>query len=277
MGRSRSAAQTAICWRVRSERSSARSSSGAPTRSALSWLTAAAGPSGAQQHPQRLAVAALAGGCQLLGLLTEDVTGGSDGVDGVGLGAGAPWRSLGPGDLDQLLAVGAEEGGQARAVAAGALDGPAATAWQLGSGEVEQRLVADGIGTDRGLRQEAADRGEGGGGQGVAVGVDADDAIDELGQGGHVVDSLSGATAVSVSAREEAPRGRTVRSHDHCRSDRLLIKPTGGGPGRRRHHGRQLARRQPLVPVCLGVMPRCRRLSLTAILPDRRPTHSQFA
>jgi len=51
-------------------------------------------------------------------------------------------------------------------------------------------------------------------------------------------------------------------SHDPVRSDRLLIKPTGGGSGRRWHRGRQLARRQPVAPVCLGVMPQRQRRTL---------------
>jgi hypothetical protein len=47
-----------------------------------------------------------------MGLLAEGVTGSPDSVDGVGLGPAAPWRSLGSRGLDQLLTVGAEEGGQ---------------------------------------------------------------------------------------------------------------------------------------------------------------------
>jgi hypothetical protein len=73
-----------------------------------------------------------------VGLLAEGVTGSPDGVDGVGLGPAAPGWSLGPRGLDQLLTVGAEEGGQPRAIAAGALDGPAAPAWHMAAGEAAQ-------------------------------------------------------------------------------------------------------------------------------------------
>ena len=108
-------------------------------------------------------------------------------VDGVGLGPAAPGWSLGPRGLDQLLTVGAEEGGQPSAVAAGALYGPAAPAWHMAAGEAEQFPVAGGVGPGSGLTQEAPDRAEDCGGQGVTVAINADEAIDELSQGGHVV------------------------------------------------------------------------------------------
>jgi len=38
----------------------------------------------------------------------------------------------------------------------------------------------------------------------------------------------------------EAPRGTSVMGHNPLGLDRLHIRPASGGPGRRRHHGRQL-------------------------------------
>jgi hypothetical protein len=144
---------------------------------------------GGQQHPQRLVVAPLADCSQLLGQLAEGVTGSADGVDRIGLGAAALRRPLGSASLDQMLTAAAQEGGQARAVAAGALDRPAAPASQMDVGEAEQGLVAGRVGAHGGLAQDAADRAERGGGQTVAVGVNADHAIDELCQHGHGVSS----------------------------------------------------------------------------------------
>jgi hypothetical protein len=63
-------------------------------------------------------VAPLAHCGQLLGRLAEGVTGSADGVDRISLGAAALRRPLGSAGLDQLLTVAAQEGGQARAVAA---------------------------------------------------------------------------------------------------------------------------------------------------------------
>jgi hypothetical protein len=52
-------------------------------------------------------------------------------------------------------------------------------------GEGHQTLVAGGGGGDGGLGEHAADRVHDSSGQGVAMGVNADDAVDLVGQHGH--------------------------------------------------------------------------------------------
>jgi hypothetical protein len=118
-------------------------------------------------------------------ILSEGLMGGADGIQGVALGAGAPRWSLGPADLDHPLALGLQERGQLGAVAAGTLHRPTAPTGHLRSGELEQATIAGRVRADRGLGPQAADRVGGGGGQGVAVGVDADHAVDDAGQPGH--------------------------------------------------------------------------------------------
>jgi hypothetical protein len=95
-----------------------------------------------------------------------------------------PWRPLGPADLDHLLSVGLQKDGQASAVAAGTLHRPAAPPRNLRSGEVEQAMVAGRISAHRRLGEQAA-YWVSGGGEGVAVGVDADHAVDGAGQPAH--------------------------------------------------------------------------------------------
>jgi hypothetical protein len=102
-------------------------------------------------------------------------------------------RPLGPADLDDPLAVLGQEPGQAGAVAARPLDRPAATAGNLRVGEVQQPPVAGGIGADGAVGEHATQAGDGGGGERVAVGVDADDAVDRLCQHGRAVVLLGGA------------------------------------------------------------------------------------
>jgi hypothetical protein len=62
--------------------------------------------------------------------------------------------------------------------------------------------------------EHAAQVGDGGCGQGVAVGVDADDAVDALCQHGIAVVLLGWGRPWSASAWEESPRGITVTGHD---------------------------------------------------------------
>jgi hypothetical protein len=81
---------------------------------------------------------------------------------------------------------------QASAEATGSLDRPQATARNVTVRKVEQLLVARGVGTGGGLGEYPAEVGDGGRGQGVAVGVDADDAVDKLCQHGHAVVLLGG-------------------------------------------------------------------------------------
>jgi hypothetical protein len=122
-------------------------------------------------------------------------------------------------DLDDLLTMAKEEGRQPGAEAAGSLDRPAAPPRHLAGPERQQLLVAGGVGGSGGVIQQATDSGDGGGGQGVAVGVDPDDAIDGLCQHGHggcpplewaavVGVGLGGVTARQV-CDESRPSGRT--------------------------------------------------------------------
>ena len=203
-------------------RNSARSSSGALTISALSWLTVWVQAVTAlrrvvEQDSEGLAVAAAAHDGGMLG--DEGVAGNVGGVQGVALGGGAPGRTASAWDLDDLLILVKKKGLQAGAEAAGTLDRPAAPTRQLAGREHQQFWIADGVGGCGGVHQEAADGGDGRGGQGVAVGVDADDAVDGLCQHGHLRLSSLGGTAVvgvglgGVTARqvcdESRPSGRT--------------------------------------------------------------------
>jgi hypothetical protein len=52
-------------------------------------------------------------------------------------------------------------------------------------GEVQQATITGRVGPNRGLGEQAADRVGGGGGEGVAVGIDADHAVDGAGQPAH--------------------------------------------------------------------------------------------
>jgi len=132
-GRSRSVAQRVIWRLVASPRSSARSSSGAPTMRALSWLVAL---TLAAQAPWRVANS------------TRNVSRsprrrGARGWSWARASRAARTASrasllapvrrggrLGPPDLDHALAAGLQKGGQPGAVTAGALDRPAAPAGQ---------------------------------------------------------------------------------------------------------------------------------------------------
>src|SRR5215211_4938836 len=89
----------------------------------------------------------------------ERLSGGADCVQGVALGTAAARGPLGPADLHNPLAMGLlQEGGQAGAVAAGALHRPAAPTRHLRLGEVEQAAVAGRVGARRGLGEHAAHR-----------------------------------------------------------------------------------------------------------------------
>jgi hypothetical protein len=121
----------------------------------------------------------------------------TDHVQGVALGPAAPQGPLGPADLHHPLAVGLQEYGKPGAVAAGTLHRPATPTGHLRPGEVEQPTVTGRIGTDRGLGEQAAHRVGDGGGQGVAVGVDADHPVDDAAQPAH----RNGSSVVAWSCR----------------------------------------------------------------------------
>jgi hypothetical protein len=80
----------------------------------------------------------------------------------------------------------------------------------MDAGEVQQPLVAGGVGGHDQLPEQATDRRDGRGGQGVAVGIDADDAIYFLSQRGHVP-LLPAADAVMPVWR--TPYGEPVMGH----------------------------------------------------------------
>jgi hypothetical protein len=117
---------------------------------------------GGQQHAQRLPLPPTPWGGQVV--LAERLTGGPDRVQRVALGATPGGRPLGPTHLDDLLAVLLQEPCQAGAEAARPLDRPAATIGQLAAGEIQQVLIAGGVGAGVGLGKYPAEAGDSGGG-----------------------------------------------------------------------------------------------------------------
>jgi hypothetical protein len=81
-------------------------------------------------------------------------------------------------------------------------------------GEAEQPLVAGRISAGGGVGEHAAEVADGGCGEGVAVGVDANDAVDQLGQHGHAEVPPRARAAVVGVGWEESPRGTTVTGHN---------------------------------------------------------------
>jgi hypothetical protein len=80
-----------------------------------------------------------------------------------------------------------QEHGQAGAEAARAFHRPNSTTRHRRTSKAQEVLVAGRVGAGGDLSEHAADLGDRGSGQGVAVGVDADDAVNELCQHGHAV------------------------------------------------------------------------------------------
>ena len=165
----------------------------------------------------------------------EGLPGGADGVQGVALSAGPSREPLGSADLDHLLAMGLQEGRQAGAVAASAFHRPTAPTGHLRSGEVEQATVAGPVGADRHLGEQAPHRVGGSGGQGVSVGVDADDAVNGASQPGHCdSSSVLWATVGLEDTARQICDGSQPEGWTGCSSGQQRWS------GRRRHHGRQL-------------------------------------
>jgi hypothetical protein len=131
---------------------------------------------GQLQHAEGLSVATLARAGQVL--TTERLAAGADRVQRVALGTVAAWWSLGPVDLGHPLAITEEEAGQPGAVAAAALQRPAAAAGRMLADKAHQLLVAGLVARDLELGDHAAVGVQDGGGVGVAVGVDPDDMVD---------------------------------------------------------------------------------------------------
>jgi hypothetical protein len=96
---------------------------------------------------------------------------------------------------------------------------PPARAWTLlhtrvqaaPAGEVQQPPVTAGVGRGISAGQDGADGADGGCGEGFAVGVDADDAVDSVSMVMRLFSS--GRTTVTASAWVESPRGGTAMSH----------------------------------------------------------------
>jgi hypothetical protein len=170
-------------------------------------------------------------------------------------------------DLDDLLACVVQEGRQAGAIASDAFQSPAATAGDVLTSEVEQAAVAAGIGRGIGAGQEGADGTDGSRGEGVTVGIDADDAVNLFCEHGHAVallraDDRNGVGLGGVTAWRNCDESRR-------KADKLLIKPTGG-PGRRPDPADISGKRQPLTGRQL---PResCR---ITSVEPGSNPSRA---
>jgi hypothetical protein len=139
--------------------------------------------SGGEAHGQRCALAWGTGLSEVLA--GEGLASGSDGVEGVGLGAVAAGGTVRAVELDDQLAALGEEPGQAGAIAAGALDRPRPQTGVLVS-QRDERGVAIEVGPDGELVDGCAGRcHDDCGGVGVFVGVDPDDDVDGLCEHGH--------------------------------------------------------------------------------------------
>ena len=183
---------------VSAPRASWRSVSSPPSSSARSRLVCAvlavvSSLAGAEQDPQRLAVAVGARGGQPVGVQAQRGQHGQVRVDRVGLALPAAGLAVGLFALEHDQAGRGGGAGQPDAVAAGALDRHR----QPRSGGVvddpgQQLGVAGAVVADRGQ----GDRGAVGERDldlvGVAVGVDTDDGVDEFCQHGHRPGSFLG-------------------------------------------------------------------------------------
>jgi hypothetical protein len=128
------------------------------------------------QHAQRLTLATLARGGELV--TCERFPPSPDRIQRVALDATAAAGPLGPVDLDHPLALGAQEGRQPGALAAGALQRPDPTAGRPLCGDGEQPSMPGLVGSDLQVGADAAAWVQHGGGVGVAVGVDPDDVVE---------------------------------------------------------------------------------------------------
>jgi hypothetical protein len=146
--------------------------------------------SGGQQGPSCFPLATPAWDRHAPMVVAQRLAGGPDGVQRVALGTAASGWPPGSADLHDPLAVLVQPHRQAGPQAAGALDRPAAAAGHLRATQGKQPLVAGRVGAGGGLGQHATQVGDGGGGQGAWVGVDADGRVDLLCQHGHAVVSL---------------------------------------------------------------------------------------
>lgn len=149
---------------------------------------------GGEQDTQRLTLAAEPGLDQVLG--GQGLLGGPDGIEHVGLASAPVGSPLGPADLDDMFAGLVKKGRESGTVAADAFQSPAAATGDMFTGEVQQAPVTAGVGRGVCAGQDSADGADGGSREGVAVGVDADDAVDLFCKHGHAVVLLRGRTTV---------------------------------------------------------------------------------
>jgi hypothetical protein len=131
---------------------------------------------GQLQHPQRLPLATLAWAGQVLA--AQCFPAGPDGVQRVALGAAAAPGPLGPVDLNHPLALGGQNAREPGAVAAGALQRPAAPVRHPLDDEAQQLGVARLAARDLQLGHQPAVVVQDRGGVAVTVGVDPDDVVD---------------------------------------------------------------------------------------------------
>ena len=81
-------------------------------------------------------------------------------------------------------------------------------------GELQQPLIAGGVGAGGGVGEHAAEVGDGGRGERVAVVSTPTGAVDLFCQHGHAVVLLVWGRPWSVSAWKDEPRGKTVTGHN---------------------------------------------------------------
>ena len=159
------------------------------------------------QHPKGLALATLPWAGQMVA--AQSLPASSDGVQQVALGAGPAAGPHGPVDLDHPLTLVGQEAGQASAVAAGALQRPAAAARCSLGDNAQKGLGAGLVAGDLQLGDQPAVRVQDGGGVAIAVGVDPDDVIDLASSMGTAVVLLperrpwSAPAWVQVTARQD--------------------------------------------------------------------------
>ncbi len=272
-GRVRSLAQALTWAMVERPRSLARSSSGAPTTSAWGWLVAftraltapwrvVSSTRSASRSPRRRGAgvwskasasraARIASTASLLAPLWRRCAGGP----------------LGAADFDDPLAVGEQEAGQSGAIAAGALDRPASLAWDLCPGEVQQGVVAAGVGAGLGLGDDPPDRGDSGGGEGARGGCRRRRAPSTVSA------RMAMRLLLGEGGRGRCRPGSSVTARRNCDgsrpfgSDRLLIRPARPAPAPRQTAQRKgnPSGRQSHLESCRGAGDRsCQRSSRTA-------------
>jgi hypothetical protein len=110
------------------------------------------------------------------------------------------------------------------------------------AGKAKQALIASRVGGHDQLPEQAADRRNSGRGQGVAVGVDADDAVHR--SASMAMNALPPRSTLWCRPGG-TPHGEPVMSHNHRGWTGCCIKPETVAPGRRQHPADDSSPRQP--------------------------------